>query len=176
MTRQQRLFFALWPDDQVRQQMVAAFRQAPQFALAGRKMQPANLHMTLHFIGNVDTEKRDCLHQAAQTVRAKPCQLQLDRFGHFYQARVFWLGCQHIPEELQALYRDLGEALSACDYQLEHRPYAPHITLMRKLLKPGGMMAPQPITWSVEEFVLVESVPVPQGVEYRVIQHYPLSR
>ncbi len=170
-----RLFFALWPDDETRTLIVKTFKQAPQSRLKGRIINPANLHLTLHFIGNTTTEMLECLHQAAQTVTGKPFQLNFDRYGHFYRARVFWMGCTHTPEALTNLYQDLGTALSQCDYTAEPRPYAPHLTLMRKLNKPGDLESFQPISWQVNAFVLVESVSTEQGVHYEVIQHYPLS-
>jgi 2'-5' RNA ligase len=169
-----RLFFALWPGDEIRQQIVSAFTLTPQYKMRGRIMQPSNLHITLHFIGSVSEDQKHCLHQAAQTVTGETCTLQLDYYGHFYRARVFWLGCHEIPETLSALYQNLGSALQTCDYRMERRPYAPHVTLMRKLNRPGEMITPQPIEWPINEFVLVESVPVELGVEYRVIERYPL--
>jgi len=174
--KQHRLFFALWPGDEIRKQIVRAFAQTPQYNMPGRVMRPSNLHITLHFIGNVSSEQKDCLHQAAQTVKGEACTMRLDYYGHFYRARVFWLGCREIPQSLSTLYQDLGSALQACAYQMERRPYAPHVTLMRKLKRPGEMITPQAIEWPINEFVLVESVPVEQGVEYRVIERYPLGQ
>lgn len=138
-------------------------------------MRKHNLHMTLHFIGNVDGATRDCLHRAAQRITGEAFELQLDRYGHFYRARVFWMGCEHTPGALQALYQNLGETLAPCGYSLEHRPFAPHVTLLRKLDNPGDMIRPAPILWLVNDFVLVESVPVEGGVDYRVIERYALS-
>ena len=174
--RQHRLFFALWPSDEVRQQIVSAFARTPQYKMRGRIMQPSNLHITLHFIGNVNDDQKACLHQVAQSIRAEACPLQLDTYGHFYRARVFWLGCRVIPESLKQLYRNLGSALKACGYEMERRPYAPHVTLMRKLLRPGDIITPEPVDWPIEEFVLVESRTAEHGFEYHVIERYPLEK
>ena len=171
----QRIFFALWPDDTVRRQIVDQFRHTPQSKTSARLMRKHNLHITLHFIGNVDAEQRDCMHQAAQQVRGEPFQLCLDRYGHFYRAKVFWLGSEQVPQALHDLHTALGEALQPCGYQIERRPFAPHVTLLRKLARPGEMVKPDPIRWSVNEFVMVESVPVEGGVDYRVIERYALG-
>lgn len=170
-----RLFFALWPEDETRALIVNTFKQAPQSRLKGRIINPDNLHLTLHFIGNATTEMLDCLHQAAQTVTGRSFQLNFDRYGHFYKARVFWMGCTQTPEALTHLYQDLGTALSQCDYIAESRPYAPHLTLMRKLNKPGELDNFQAIPWQVNDFVLVESISTDHGVYYEVIRRYPLS-
>ncbi|TNF33940.1 MAG: RNA 2',3'-cyclic phosphodiesterase [Gammaproteobacteria bacterium] len=170
-----RLFFALWPSDDVRAAMVKVFKQSSQAKLRAKTVMPGNLHITLHFIGNVDTERQACLHQAATSVRSEPFNLRLDRYGHFYQARVFWLGCSDIPPVLKQLYTDLATAFTGCGYTADKRPYAPHVTLMRKLLKPGPLIQPEAIHWPVREFVMLESLSHPEGVEYRVIERYPLG-
>ena len=68
----------------------------------------------------------------------------------------------------------MADVLLECDYQSEKRVYAPHVTLMRKLTKPGDFSEIDHIAWQVNEFVLVESVPVDGGVKYEVIENYPL--
>ncbi|MDH5473542.1 MAG: RNA 2',3'-cyclic phosphodiesterase [Gammaproteobacteria bacterium] len=167
-----RVFFALWPDDGVRQKVIETFNQSPQSKLKGRLMRPENIHITLHFIGNVLEEKLDCLDQAAQTVTVDPFELSLDCYGYFYKARVFWMGCQVTPDPLKKLYTKLGNVLSPCDYDVNRRPYAAHLTLMRKLNKPGEFGNFAPIHWRVNNFVLVESIAVEHGVEYQVIKRY----
>ena len=170
-----RLFFALWPQDEVRDRIVQEFKQTPQSSMNGRCVSPSNYHITLHFIGNADSELQQCLHREAQTVVADGFQLVLDFYGHFYKPRVFWLGCRHIPEPLVRFQKQLGEALSRCGYQADSRVYAPHVTLMRKLTRPGDLSPVSAIQWPVNEFVLVESKSIPQGVQYAVIERYPLS-
>ena len=167
-----RVFFALWPDDDVRKKIVETFDQSPQAKLKARIMRPENLHLTLHFIGNVSEKKLTCLDQAAQTVKVGSFELALSRYGHFDKAKIFWMGCQSTPDELKVLHHHLGDALAACDYQADNRPYAPHVTLMRKLKQPGVLEVFNSINWLVNNFVLVESVPACEGVKYKVIKRY----
>lgn len=168
-----RVFFALWPDDGVRKQLVNTFNASPQSKLNGHLIRPENLHITLHFIGNVSEEKLTCLDEAARTVSVEPFELQIDRYGHFYKAKIFWMGCHQIPPVLYQLHQQLGESLSDCDYQIEKRPYAPHVSMMRKLTKPGELTNFTSIDWQVNDFVLVESITRSEGVEYKVIRKYP---
>ena len=89
----ERLFFALWPDDAIRQQLVDAYARIP--GLKGqRDVLPNNLHVTLHFLGNVEASRVDCFRRQAEVISAHRFQLQLDRFGYFKKARVLWLGCE----------------------------------------------------------------------------------
>ncbi len=170
----QRLFFALWPSAPVRQAIVDMLAGLPP-SIRGRNMQAHNLHITLHFLGQTTPEQRDCMHRAARSLKAAPFTFTLDRLGYFPRAKILWMGATTLPDELAQLHASLGAALTGCDYQVDSRHYQPHVTLKRKLAK----MAPVAdlrfsIPWPVDEFVLVESVPAEKGVDYRVIEKYPL--
>ena len=169
-----RLFFALWPTDQVRQSIVELISQLPQ-QINGRVIQPQNLHETLHFVGQVTESTKDCMHAAAQSVNAQTFQLNLDCFGHFPKAKIFWIGSQTMPARLVHLHKKLGDAIADCGFKCETRPFSPHVTLMRKCSKPGTAQRAFSLPWRVEEFVLVESITYKEGVNYQVIEKYPLS-
>jgi RNA 2',3'-cyclic 3'-phosphodiesterase len=173
-----RLFFALWPSAQVRHSIVETFSQFPR-PIKGRIMQPHNLHVTLHFIGSVTGDVKDCMHTAAQTIRSNSFECDLDRFGSFRRARILWMGCQNVSVELTQLHHKLAVALENCGYQSEKRVFSPHVTLMRKYVTPlSNQIAEQidfSIPWRVEEFVLIESITYKEGVNYQVIEKYPLS-
>ena len=168
-----RLFFALWPPEQVRQSIAEASSRLPRMKRC-RDVKHGNLHITLHFIGSVTEETRNCMHTAAASVDTASFELKLDHFGRFPRAKVLWMGCRDIPVEVRQLYEKLGVALKACGYQAEQRAFAPHITLKRKCIKPDIPGFDFSIPWTVNEFVLVESITHPQGVEYRIIDTYPL--
>ena len=144
-------------------------------------MQPHNLHVTLHFIGSVTEDVKNCMHSAAQIISSNSFDCNLDRFGSFGRARILWMGCQNVSLELTQLHHKLGVALENCGYQnqSEKRVFSPHVTLIRKYVSPpGNQIAEQigfSIPWRVEEFVLVESITYKEGVNYQVIENYPLS-
>lgn len=169
-----RLFFAMWPSNGVRQPIVETLASLSH-PVKCRVMQAENLHITLHFIGRVSEPVKECLHAAAQSVNAKAFQLNLDSFGHFRKAKIFWMGCRELPGEALQLHSKLGAALEACGYQPDKRRYSPHVTLMRKCIIPFPPQYDFSIPWLVDQFVLVESVTHQEGVEYRVIEKYPLS-
>jgi 2'-5' RNA ligase len=169
-----RLFFALWPDAVLRQQLHEAACAVPLEAGA-RRVPCTNLHLTLHFIGNVYFGQMDCLQVEARRVDACAFKLKLDCQGFFSRPRVAWLGCTEIPGALNDLHRQLGTRLQSCDYQPEARPYSPHITVARKIgqSNPGASFVP--IVWSVKEFALVEVQAIENGVQYCVVETYPLT-
>lgn len=169
-----RLFFALWPDEKVRHSIVETFTvTSPQ--MRGRVIQPHNLHITLHFIGQVSGDVKQRMHAVAQTVVGESFVVGLNCFGHFPKVKIFWMGPQKPPVELTQLHNKLGDALSKCGYQCDSRPYNPHVTLMRNCIEPVIRQPEFTIPWTVDEFVLVESSQGVSGVNYRVVEQYPLS-
>lgn len=169
-----RIFFALWPDDTVRSRL-AGIAAGIALNRPARRVPTYNLHLTLHFIGNVYYEERDCLQQAAHGVHGNSFDLVIDNGGYFARPRVGWLGCSELPVALAELHESLGKALRDCNYRPEKRAYQPHVTFARKLAQVPAVPEFAPLTWSVGEFVLIESVAVDNGVQYRVIETYPLS-
>ena len=168
-----RLFFALWPSGQVRRSIVdTAAPLISQFK--GRIIQPQNLHITLRFIGQVTEETKRCMHTAAQSVSGKPFDVKLDHLGYFKRAKILWIGPKQLPDDLVHLHQSLGEALSFCGYETEERKYNPHISLMRKCARPESVPHELAISLTINEFVLVESIQTESGVNYQVIERYPL--
>jgi 2'-5' RNA ligase len=175
MFHSRRLFFALWPDNSIRQQI----KSAPYPHLKPKTTPLENWHMTLVFLGPTLAEQRARLERAATTVHAKPFTLRLDITGQFSQARVAWLGCGYPGKELIVLQGELESALrKACP---EHpafvsvaRPYCPHVTLYRHI---SNMHVPEkiePVCWPVSSFCLIESRMAERPV-YRVLNSWNLT-
>ena len=133
MSERQRLFFALWPDDALRQTITPLLKLHQQ--CGGRAHPPAHLHMTLNFLGGVEADTCDCLEQAAADIAIPRFELRLDRFGYWPRPRVMWLGCSETPAPLTELVSVLSEMVECCGLEQEHRPYQPHMTLLRKAQK-----------------------------------------
>ncbi len=166
--RHERLFFALWPPVSVRQQMVKRLRGIEGLQSQGRIVNPENLHLTVHFLGNIDIERIDCFIQQAKSVSLNPFELQINKAGYFKKPKVFWLGCEVIPERLLQLHHDLAIRLNHCGYIPEVRKYHPHVTMARKVITSIAVQSIESINWTVDEFVLVKSVTHSDGVEYLV--------
>ncbi|HFD80586.1 MAG TPA: RNA 2',3'-cyclic phosphodiesterase [Gammaproteobacteria bacterium] len=168
--RKRRLFFALWPDPEVRRRLAEAARRWTPHPLA-----TPNLHMTLVFLGARGEEELRCIIEAVSGIRAEPFDIELDYLGHWGRAGIQWLGSSRIPPALNALVGQLQQRLQPCGYEPEKRRFVPHVTLARKVRKPRIKAGLEPIRWSVREFVLAESVSVEGGVSYQVLQRWPLG-
>lgn len=173
--RKRRLFFALWPSNDVRKSMDELNHQLPPPERGGRLLDSLNLHLTLHYIGPVDEADMDCLSRAAQQVESRPFKLKLDRLGYFKRPMILWLGCQEAPEGYVELLNQLAEMIATCGFEMEEGANKPHVSLRRKVSRPREYAGIQAIEWQIGQFVLMESVPVKDGVSYRVIESYPLN-
>jgi len=168
-----RLFFALWPDAALRASLQDA-ADSIRLDGAARRVPAANLHLTLHFIGNVYFDDMACMRSNARLVEASAFQLCIDRQGCFARPRVAWLGCSDIPEALVDLHRQLGARLQSCGYRPEARPYHPHITVARKVESIEDDPGFAPLSWRVESFALIEVRADAKGVQYHVVESWPL--
>ena len=174
-----RLFFALWPDDEVR---AALARAMPVVGPGGRVIPVENLHATLAFIGSTDIARLEALMALAAEIRGGSFVLSLDRYEIWERALVA-LVAQQLPTELQRLAEQLRERLASAGFPTDARPYRAHVTLIRErrrgsrregLVTEGATAHPVSIPWRVDEFALVRSHTGARGSRYEVLQRWPL--
>lgn len=158
-----RLFFALWPGDVTRAALAGLAGECSPHPVAA-----ANLHMTLHFLGACTAEQQQCYSKAVSAVRFEQFEIKLDYLGGLPRSHIQWLGSSAPPAALFGLVDTLGQALATCGYQLEKRPFVPHITLSRRVKKPVTKAGLAAIRWVVNDFALVESIAGEHGVRYLV--------
>lgn len=168
----ERLFFALWPGDRVREAVAARLSSIP---VQGRAVPRSNWHVTLAFLGETAPERRRAYEAAAETVAARPFELVLDRLGYFHRPRVFWLGAGTVPGELAALHADLNALLAEQGFEPDRRPFRAHLTLARKMPSPGDLPSVSPIGWPVTDFCLIRSDLDRGGARYTVLRRFPLT-
>lgn len=122
-----RLFVALDLPETVTQELA---RIQPPSVSGLRNVKSAQIHLTLHFIGEADIA---IVAEALVPVSGRKFELTLNGVGKFPpvgKAKVLWVGVQD-NAELLSLYAVIGNALGAVGFPIETRPYAPHITLAR---------------------------------------------
>ena len=139
----------------------------------GRLVHPEDFHITLVFLGDLDADRRVCAEEAADRVRAAPFTLTLDRYGCFPRVRVLWCGASERPLEPLALLHALNGGLLGCGFSPERRPFAPHVTLVRKARPLPARALAAPIDWPLSAFALVIARPG-QRPRYGVVREWPL--
>jgi len=169
----QRLFFALWPSGRERDQLQGYFPLLR--GCGGRRVPQQNLHLTLAFLGSVDTDTRDCLCEAADSIELPRFTLELNQIGYWRRPRVVWLGSGEPPPELLNLVGELKKAMLACGLKAESRRFQAHVTLMRKAHRGLRQREVQSLEWPVNRFVLVASETRPEGASYQILKSWDLS-
>ncbi|QIK37747.1 RNA 2',3'-cyclic phosphodiesterase [Caldichromatium japonicum] len=169
----ERWFFAIWPDDAVREALLTVLNRSGR--LPGRPTHPLDWHLTLTFVGVLPPGGLACVESAATAVRTSAFQMSLERIGHFSGSQVLWCGPSFPPRQLTELAQDLQARLTAdCGLRSDPRPYCPHLTLARRVRSAPPLQIDQPIAWTVSEWILAYGVSgsVPR---YRVHRRYPLA-
>lgn len=168
-----RLFLALWPDERVRAALATLVREFGT-ACGGRGVRPANLHVTLVFLGDVPVSRIAAIIGALDGIRAEPFTLELDSCGYWRHNRIVWAGAAQCPLPLRRLVDALAVALQPHGFRQEERRYTPHVTLLRDARRAPGTGLPRSIEWIIEEFVLVQSVRRERMPGYDILKHWPL--
>ena len=151
-----------------------------------RWVPPEQLHLTLHFIGEVDGGMMRIIQKALDRISSPALQLCLRGVGVFplrgKSPHTLWIGVEK-TEGLLALHRQIGSALLAAGCELEQRKYAPHLTLARLKNTPAkrlnefiGLHMPLVLpAVPVNRFCLYSSVLGPNGAKHYVEQEYLLD-
>ncbi len=170
-----RLFTAIAIPQEQRTQIAAQIQDlSPQLGRL-KWVDPANLHLTLKFIGEQPDEKLEAISDAlAKVPFPGPIEIRLRGLGKF--PRVLWLGIE-APESLATLARNIEDALVPLGIPAEKRPYSPHLTLARqkegRILPPFAERGADFGTFAAAEFELIRSRLSSQGSEYTLLRKYP---
>jgi 2'-5' RNA ligase len=107
--------------------------RSPERALA---WVPAHkLHLTVKFLGDGDDARVAALAAATDRVAARHRSLDITlagvgAFPNFRRPRVVWLGAEG-ESRLELLHHDVEVAAADLGYEVEGRPFRPHVTLAR---------------------------------------------
>lgn len=102
--------------------------------IRGVRWLPAEqLHLTLSFLGEVDTPAEERLRVALTAVRIGPFFLPLQGVGVFGEDRpsVVWAGVGRGHPHLFALHKRIQDELLRAGLEPDLRPFHPHVTLGR---------------------------------------------
>ena len=98
MAKVKRLFFALWPDEAVRQQLAAISRQyRPEGA---RGVARCNLHATLVFLGSTPKELIPDIFEAAGAIQSASFTLVMQQLEVCRRPQVLCLSPETVPVAL----------------------------------------------------------------------------
>lgn len=169
--RKRRLFFALRPDEGLHKALTGLINQFPNTQSVVVK--DSNLHLALAFLGMLNAaDQQQCVKTRAAGVPVHPFKFRLSEYGYFAKPRITYIAPKCSPKLLEKLVGELGKRLVDCDITVNFHDFRPHVTLLRRSRKLNTLPNVHQVDCIVERFVLHESVPHPEGVEYRVLQEY----
>lgn len=175
-----RLFVGLRPPERLRDLLLDL-----EDGVDGARWQDDDqLHLTLRFVGEVDSRRADDLADELERVRCAPFPLRVRGVGHFERKgspSILWAGVAP-SGPLAVLQGRVEQACRRAGAPPESRKFAPHVTLARLnrsagaiggwLQRHGTFAAPEP--WPVEQMILYQSHLTPHGSEYTPVVFYPL--
>ncbi len=145
-----------------------------------------NLHLTLKFIGEVDTPLTDDITEALSAIKVEPFILALKEVGCFpgqRRPRIVWVGAGGGHPHLFQLQGKVDNTLTALGIEPEKQSYSPHITIarcgesspesVRQLLKKNREFETAP--FNVAEFALYRSELSSDGVIHTPEAKWKLS-
>jgi 2'-5' RNA ligase len=158
-----------------------------------RWVDPAGIHLTLAFLGELTAEQlAQAIQAAEQTAQnADPFDYRLSHpgvFGSPRQPRVFWLGIDEPTGKLLQLHHLLNRELEQRGFEVDTRPFSPHFTLSRikeplkpeeqqrlqRLLARKGLLLPSS-SYHVREISVMKSELSRLGAKYSCLRKCALG-
>ena len=187
-----RTFIALEMNEYLQSHLAGVIRQVAQILPRLNWVNPAGIHLTLAFLGELDAASLEQARQAtaAAAQQVKPFSYHLTHIGTFgspRQPRVVWMGIEEKSTSLSHLHRILNQELAQRDFVTENRPFSPHLTLARvkNALSPDELERLQSILaekrfissheYPVNSINVMKSDLLRSGAEYTCLQAYPLG-
>ncbi len=190
-----RAFLAVEPSQELRAELALVQQELKQKIEPELKrdtriswVQPAKIHLTIKFLGDMDEQVIDPLHRALEQVigNRTVVNVPLERLGAFprpHSPRVLWIGPPESWErgaEAKRVTEIQGAIEQACEglsFLRETKPFSPHLTLARikagelqvgaALTKGGVLDSPLSVgSLVVESVVLMKSELKPTGSVY----------
>ena len=149
-------------------------------------VKPEQLHVTLHFFGDVSREEIAQIKKIIQATigTMEPFQLFLENVGYFPPAgrpRIIWLGLGGETLRLAGLQGRLEKKFSEVGFPIEDRTFQAHATIGR-IKNPGEISSAlserlhfqHSGTKSVDHLCLYQSLLSSEGPRYEVLEIFPL--
>jgi 2'-5' RNA ligase len=101
-----------------------------------RWVDPQGIHVTLKFLGDIDSDKTDEINMAIDeaTQGLSPFRLELQEVGAFpnlNRVNVIWVGAKGELDKLAYLQKQIESNMAQLGFPREERAFTPHLTLGR---------------------------------------------
>lgn len=171
MNKQTHFFFAIKIPQETKLIMKENSERLKEILPFSRWVHHEDLHITLAFLGNAPSEKLTSVMEKVYGTfsGSKGFILEINKlgiFGKLDSPRIFWADTKE-SNDLQMVRKKVFTTCLDAGFQLETRPFKPHITLARKwtgdkpfqknLLDVWNELQPEPLSFKVSEVVLYQT-------------------
>jgi len=184
-----RSFIAVELPDEVRGALSQIQERLRESVGGVRWVQPASIHLTLKFLGDIRPEQvQPIAAAAARAIQGEPpFTLGVSGLGAFpnpRKPRVIWVGIEGDVERLGRLETRLEGALEPLGFPREQRAFRPHLTLgrVKDPRRPpdltralADVTVPTCNSFDVDEILVYKSDLRPTGAIYTKLQHLPFA-
>lgn len=169
-----RVFVAIAFDERLKKQIDVIMKGIHPLLAEGRFTSPANLHLTLKFIGEVEEERAAALAARINDLKIAPFTLKASGLGTFKtrEGRTLYLAFEP-SEELLSLHARVLEILRELGVSpKDEKPFVPHVTIARKAKLDLASLAPfEAAAQSIEQDVVAATLFETEFVEGGLIYH-----
>lgn len=158
--------------------------RADALDLPGSVVPSENLHLTLRFLGEMDSVGLDRLLAALDEAEFPSLfVLRLGALGAFpnaTRASVLWIGVDGASEQLEDLHAAVDESCQSAGFDPEERPFRPHVTVsrMRPPVDVRSIVAGAPrvdVSSLVDEVVVLRSHLSSGPPRYELLERFSLA-
>jgi 2'-5' RNA ligase len=130
-----RIFIAINLEQEISDALEKLIHKLKDQSVQGNFTRKENLHITLIFIG--ETSRIKPIKEVMDSIKVLPgtFKIKIKGLGKFPRAGgdIYWLGVEK-SNELDTIYEELTTKLRAIGFDIEKRPFKPHLTLGRKVV------------------------------------------
>jgi len=150
-------------------------------------VKPANVHLTLKFLGAVARERIDSVSAAAGRAASVTGQFEIEIggtgcFPSAQNPRVLWIGITRVADGLARLHSALEQELAREGFEREAKRFSPHLTVGRlrsprngaELVQKFSDIGFEPEPFIASEIIVMRSEPKPTGSIYTPLSIIPL--
>src|SRR6266446_1706418 len=189
-----RTFIALELDESLQHFLGNVIHRLAQQLPSVRWVNPSGIHLTLAFLGELSDEQLPAAKQAADAAAQQitPFEFRLKELGMFgsqRQPRVIWMGIEESSGNLFRLHGVLNRELELRGFEVDSRPFSPHLTLARikqplnadeqqtlQRLLASKESAPSSPRQYAHDLSVMKSELLRSGARYTCLAAYPLNR
>ena len=185
-----RTFIAVAATEEIRRQAEQLAEKLSHTPANVKWVERRNLHWTVKFLGDVDSNEIPSICRAVGTVVGEMPSFEIiaqgaGAFPTLSRPRTVWLGTGQGEEQFISLHDTVDSALAKLDFRSEHRRFRPHMTLGRVRRSPQGIDQLAALigqhnkfdagSMIVDELVIFTSQLDRDGPTYQALARLPLS-